>query len=189
MKSLLPWVVVCAAALALSACGGSATPTPTPTPTPTLESTPQPTPGQPVPSGFPAADAYAAGIFDATNAARVGQGLSALPWSDCAASNAAERAAEVLASGVLEHPPLSAQCGDNNLAGENLVHSIMLPAEAVDAWMGSTGHRANIVNDGFTELGVACIASDLTDPALPAGTDARVGGMLCSEVFEGHLSE
>lgn len=154
-----------------------------------LESTPEPTAGQPVPEGFPAADTYASEVFDATNAARVDEGLPALPWSACAADNAAKRAAEVLASGVLEHAPLRAQCGDNNLAGENLVHSILLPADAVDAWMGSSGHRANIVNDAFTELGVSCIASAVTNTALRAGSAAQVGGMLCSEIFEGRLAD
>lgn len=192
MNPLITCAIACAAALMLSACGGSASTHQSSqqfTQQPTAPATPEPTAGQPVPSGFPAADAYAAAIFDATNAARMDDNLPALRWSDCAADKATDRAASVLTSGVLEHPPLSAQCGDNNLAGENLVHSIMLPKEAVDAWMASPGHRANIVNEGFTEMGVACVASDLTDTTAAAAPDAAVGGMLCSEIFEGHFTD
>jgi len=141
--------------------------------------------GQPVPDGFPAAADYTKQVFDATNAARVAEGLPALPWDDCAAGVAAKRIAEILPTGTLEHPPLVAECGDANLAGEDLGHSIYLPAGLVDAWMDSPGHRANVVNPEFQVLGVACVASALADSATAAGPGDAVGGMLCSAVFEG----
>jgi uncharacterized protein YkwD len=37
--------------------------------------------------------------------------------------------------------------------GENVAFGQRTPAEAMSAWMGSSGHRANILNSSFTELG------------------------------------
>jgi uncharacterized protein YkwD len=39
--------------------------------------------------------------------------------------------------------------------GENVAYGQSTPATAVTAWMGSPGHRANILNPGLTELGTA----------------------------------
>ena len=143
-------------------------------------------PGQPVPEGFPAADDYAQQVFEDTNAARTAQGLDSLAWDDCAAGLAAERIVAILPTGKLEHPSFAPSCGDTTMAGENLGHSIYLPAQLVDAWMNSPGHRANVVNPGFATLGVACVASALDDPSAEAGPGQAVGGMLCSEIFGGY---
>lgn len=147
-----------------------------------------PTPGQQPPAGFPAPDDYAKQLFHATNTARAEAGLDPLDWSQCAADQAAERAAVTLPKGVLEHAPLTPACGDHSAAGENLVHSTGMPTHVVEAWLGSPGHAANILSPDFTELGVACLASDIDYPAAPALTPQRTGGMLCSQVFEGYYS-
>lgn len=144
-------------------------------------------PGQPVAADFPAPEDYARAVVEATNNARAEQGLDALAWSECAAQIAAERARIVLPTGALDHPEGMLACDGATLAGENLVHGIYLPRQAVDAWLDSPGHRANILNPDFTSVGVACIATALDDPSRQA-TDA-VGGMLCSQVFEGTLSD
>jgi uncharacterized YkwD family protein len=39
-------------------------------------------------------------------------------------------------------------------AGENIAYGQKTPAEVMDAWMNSQGHRANILNSNFTEIGV-----------------------------------
>ena len=41
------------------------------------------------------------------------------------------------------------------MAAENLAKGYDSAVEVQDAWMQSQGHRANILNDGFTEMGVA----------------------------------
>jgi uncharacterized protein YkwD len=38
--------------------------------------------------------------------------------------------------------------------GENIAKGQRTPAEAVQAWMNSPGHRANIENCGYKQLGV-----------------------------------
>ncbi len=39
-------------------------------------------------------------------------------------------------------------------AGENIAKGQTTPAAVVNAWMNSSGHRANILNSSFTEIGV-----------------------------------
>jgi uncharacterized protein YkwD len=41
-----------------------------------------------------------------------------------------------------------------NLMGENIAAGQPTPAAVMDAWMHSPGHRANILNCQFTEIGV-----------------------------------
>ena len=44
-------------------------------------------------------------------------------------------------------------------AGENIAKGQRTPQEVMNAWMNSSGHRANILNASFTKLGVG-IAKD-----------------------------
>uniref|UniRef100_UPI001FA8CEA1 CAP domain-containing protein n=1 Tax=Clostridium peptidivorans TaxID=100174 RepID=UPI001FA8CEA1 len=39
-------------------------------------------------------------------------------------------------------------------AGENIAYGQRTPEEVVKGWMNSPGHRANILNGNFTEIGV-----------------------------------
>lgn len=43
-------------------------------------------------------------------------------------------------------------------AGENIARGQKSPQAVVDAWMNSSGHRANILNASFTEIGVGYVA-------------------------------
>ncbi len=40
--------------------------------------------------------------------------------------------------------------------GENIAMGQTTPVDVMTAWMNSSGHRANIMNPGFTHLGVGC---------------------------------
>lgn len=44
-------------------------------------------------------------------------------------------------------------------AGENIAQGQRTPEEVVQAWMNSSGHRANILNANFTHIGVGYVAS------------------------------
>ncbi len=44
-------------------------------------------------------------------------------------------------------------------AGENIARGQRSPQAVVDAWMNSSGHRANILNSSFTHIGVGYVAS------------------------------
>lgn len=44
-------------------------------------------------------------------------------------------------------------------AGENIAKGYPTPQAVVDGWMNSSGHRANIMNSSFTEIGVGYVSS------------------------------
>lgn len=44
-------------------------------------------------------------------------------------------------------------------AGENIAYGQRTPQAVVDAWMNSAGHRANILNASFTQIGVGYVAA------------------------------
>ena len=44
-------------------------------------------------------------------------------------------------------------------AGENIAMGQKTPEQVVQAWMDSPGHRANIMNSSFTQIGVGYVAS------------------------------
>lgn len=46
-----------------------------------------------------------------------------------------------------------------NYAGENIAMGYSTPAAVVNGWMNSPGHRANILNVNFTEIGVGYVAN------------------------------
>ncbi len=44
------------------------------------------------------------------------------------------------------------------LAGENIAYGYSTPQAVVNGWMNSEGHRKNILNPGFTQIGVGYVA-------------------------------
>lgn len=44
-------------------------------------------------------------------------------------------------------------------AGENIAYGQASPQAVVDAWMNSSGHRANILSSSYTQIGVGYVAS------------------------------
>lgn len=40
-------------------------------------------------------------------------------------------------------------------AGENIAYGQSTPAEVMNGWMNSSGHRANILKSDFKEIGIA----------------------------------
>jgi len=44
-------------------------------------------------------------------------------------------------------------------AGENIAYGQRTPQAVVNAWMNSSGHRANILNPSYTQIGVGYVAS------------------------------
>ena len=112
-------------------------------------------------------------IVAATNEARAAEGLAPLTPSDCATQVATARATALIGAATLEHAPLDdvlTGC-DVSVAGENLSRATVPPEDVVATWMDSAGHRANILDPDFTQLGVACVADG----------DAA----LCAQIFLG----
>lgn len=104
--------------------------------------------------------AYAQGLADATNEARAADGLDPLSDSACARAGAADRARELVGDEALEHAPLApviSACAPSTTAAENLSRAAAQPPAVVAAWLGSPGHRANVLDGTLEELGVACV--------------------------------
>jgi uncharacterized protein YkwD len=118
--------------------------------------------------------AYAAEIIAETDRARAAAGLPALTGSDCAQAAALPRAEALVGRPDLEHAPMDAvltACAPRTTAAENLSRAAATPAQIVDAWLGSYGHRENLLDPQLTDVGVACVRDD----------DA----MLCAQIFLG----
>ncbi|GAA3413248.1 hypothetical protein GCM10020370_68730 [Paenibacillus hodogayensis] len=47
-----------------------------------------------------------------------------------------------------------------NSAGENIAKGQTSPTEVMNQWMNSPGHRANILNTSFTQIGIAYYNSE-----------------------------
>jgi hypothetical protein len=54
--------------------------------------------------------------------------------------------------------------GHGVLLGENLARGQRTAEEAIQGWMSSPGHRANLLHPGFREIGVACLEGRVTGP-------------------------
>jgi uncharacterized protein YkwD len=113
-----------------------------------------------------ASSAPSATVSDLTNAERSRAGLASLTV-DVQLNTAAQlQAAQLAALGVLQHdiPNGTYPTPTDRLAaagytwqayGENIASGYPSPGETVAAWMNSPGHRGNILNPSFTELGTA----------------------------------
>ncbi|WP_062527430.1 CAP domain-containing protein [Demequina rhizosphaerae] len=123
-------------------------------------------------------DELARQLFDLSNEERVAAGLDAVEWSDCLADKAAERAEPFIDGADLEHDVLVSTCHEGAKAGENLARTDVGAEGVVAAWMGSAGHRANILDPDFVIGAVACVAADPE----PDGSDSGVRA--CSQLFE-----
>lgn len=50
---------------------------------------------------------------------------------------------------------------DYQIAGENIAYGYPTPEAVMNAWMNSPGHRANILDSDYTEIGVGFVAGKL----------------------------
>jgi uncharacterized protein YkwD len=117
---------------------------------------------------------YAAELVVETNDARAQEGLAALTVSSCATSQALDRAAALSGGKELEHAPLTpvaAACAPAALTAENLARAAATPHDVVAAWLGSSGHRANLLDPDLRQVGIGCLLDGEQ--------------MLCSQVFLG----
>lgn len=121
---------------------------PTPTPTPPVITVPD--------------DQFIKGVFALTNSERQSFGLPTLKWNN-KLGIAAQKYAELMAArGTMSHEvdgqTLRMRVDDVGYSwstiGENIASGYKTPESVMRGWMGSAGHRANILDDDFTEIGV-----------------------------------
>ncbi len=113
--------------------------------------------------------AYAAEVVRLVNEERAKEGLAALK-TDAAVQSAAQIRAKETVTLFSHTRPDGSSCftalqsagAKYSTAGENIAYGQKTPAEVVNAWMNSEGHRANIMNSSFTTIGVGCYKSGNT---------------------------
>ena len=109
-----------------------------------------------------AAGTYANQTHRATNTVRVDNGLGKLGKQDCLKRYAAKQAKAMAAAKQMAHQDLGPIMDECKLAaaGENVAYGFADGKAVVDAWMGSLGHKANILNPVYQLMGIAARKGD-----------------------------
>lgn len=106
---------------------------------------------------------YAQEVLDLVNKERSKQGLKALELSNKLDNLAVMKAKDMVNKNYFDHTSPTYGSPFNMLqtygvtyrsAGENIAAGQKTPQEVMTAWMNSSGHRANILNKDYTQLGV-----------------------------------
>jgi uncharacterized YkwD family protein len=153
-------------------------PAPTPTPAPEVEKpapAPVPTPAPEVEKPAPAPvqttgefSAYQQEVLNIVNKERTSRGLSALKLNMEVSKVATVKSQDMIDKNYFDHnSPTYGSPFDMmkkfgityRSAGENIAMGQKTPQEVMTAWMNSEGHRKNILNSSFTEIGIG-IAKD-----------------------------
>jgi len=107
-------------------------------------------------------------VLDLVNAERTKRGISTLTLDSNLSSVATKKSQDMVNKNYFDHTSptygspfdMMKQFGISyRTAGENIAKGQKTPQEVVTAWMNSEGHRKNILNPNFTNLGVG-IAKD-----------------------------
>lgn len=117
-------------------------------------------------------------FLDRTNTLRASVGVSALQENDVLTAKAEDWAQHMASTGVLEHSVLSSGLGGLSwtMLGENVGTSTPTSDTLLtihNAFAASTGHRANLVNNQFTHMGVG-VATDSSGKVWVAEVFARL---------------
>ncbi|PFW97891.1 serine protease [Bacillus pseudomycoides] len=107
-------------------------------------------------------------VVELTNAERAKQGLPALKVDAELSKVARAKSEDMQKNNYFDHnSPTYGSPFDMmkkfgisyKSAGENIAQGQRTPEEVVQAWMNSEGHRANILNSGYTHIGVGYVES------------------------------
>ncbi|KPB06498.1 CAP domain-containing protein [Bacillus sp. CHD6a] len=102
-------------------------------------------------------------VVELTNAEREKQGLAPLQLDEELSKVAKEKSKDMQKNNYFSHNSptygspfdMMKQFGvEYRTAGENIAQGQQSSEEVVNAWMNSEGHRANIMNENFTHIGV-----------------------------------
>lgn len=156
---------------ALGAAPTAASPSPTATPTPTAEPEPPPPPPAPPPAEPPSevevdeSTAFEDEVTELTNAHREAAGCAELGTDDRLRSAARGHSQDMAANDYFSHTGLDgrspfdrmADAGYPEPAGENIALGYRTPADVMDGWMNSEGHRDNLLNCSHEAIGVGLV--------------------------------
>ncbi|WP_166244697.1 CAP domain-containing protein [Paenibacillus turpanensis] len=136
-----------------------------PQPAPVRNTNPQPAPVRNT-NPQPAADAsqFPQQVLDLVNQERAKAGLSSLSMNSELSRMAMDKAQDMYNNNYFDHnSPTYGSPFDMmnsygiryNTAAENIAKGQRSATEVMNSWMNSQGHRANILNGSFSEIGVA----------------------------------
>jgi uncharacterized protein YkwD len=113
-----------------------------------------------------ATDMSISGLLSGTNTQRLNNGESALALNGLLDNAAQSKANDMAARDYWSHNTpdgqtpwtfITAAGYSYSLAGENLAYGFATSADTITGWMNSPGHRANILNAGYTEVGFGIV--------------------------------
>ena len=99
---------------------------------------------------------YSRKAHDATNVRRAERGVKAVKRQDCVQRFAVKQAKAMAAVTHMYHQeldPILKQCGLSGV-GENVAYGYPNGKAVVRGWMGSDGHRANLLNGDWRLMGI-----------------------------------
>lgn len=121
-------------------------------------------PPVPVPVPAPGTEAIVAEVLQIVNAERARGGVSPLTLHPALITAAAAHAADMRARNVMSHTGADGSNPGQRMTragypwityGENIAMGFQTAGGVMDAWLHSPGHRANILNPNFKEIGIA----------------------------------
>jgi len=92
-------------------------------------------------------------LFDRVNAERAARGLAPLSYDHGLEQLATDWAAHMASAGLSHNPKLPGDVGENVATGQTnsgQVHA---------SWMGSDGHRRNLLSEGYGSVGIGIVCS------------------------------
>jgi uncharacterized YkwD family protein len=110
-------------------------------------------------------------VVDLVNQEREKQGLKPLTLNKKLSDVARTKSKDMMDKGYFDHNSptygspfdMMKQFGiEYTTAGENIAKGQQSPEDVMNAWMNSDGHRKNILNPDFTEIGVGYLKGDTT---------------------------
>lgn len=111
---------------------------------------------------------YEQQVVDLVNQERAAAGLSTLKVNSELSAVAEKKAEDMAVNNYFSHTSptygspfdMMKQFGISyTAAGENIAMGQRTPAEVMNGWMNSPGHRANILNASYTEIGVGYVTN------------------------------
>jgi uncharacterized protein YkwD len=145
-----------------------ASPTPDPTTPAASPTTKRPTATPPQPTGNAGAEAT---VLQIVNAERAKVGCKPLTMDSRLTTAARKHSADMAARNYFSHTTPEGVTFDKRItaagyrwsaAAENIAKGQRTAAEAMDAWMHSPGHRANILNCGYVNIGIGVVFAGRT---------------------------
>jgi uncharacterized protein YkwD len=120
-------------------------------------------PEAPEPAGAPAASGAVAAVLALVNQERAAAGCPAVTLNDKLGKAAQDHSADMAAHSNMSHTGSDGSDPGQRITrtgytwrtyGENVAYGYSTPEQVMQGWMNSPGHRENILNCSFKEIGI-----------------------------------